>query len=157
MAIVYAEVKGIADLKAKILALDAGMRQKTMIEVAMEGGRILQAAIRANAPRETGALANDIQVRVRKTALQHEGLVQVGPEKTAWRAKFIERGVRFHVIRKKRKKVLADKATNTFFGPFVRHRGITARPFIRPALERNRPIMAEAMQQKLLEIIHRIV
>lgn len=156
--LLYAEVSGLAGLKAQFAKIQQAVLQAAMLEVAKAGAEPVVIDARNAVPRESGDLARDIQIQPQKTALAHEGLVYVGPTlKTAWRARFIDKGVRPHEIRKKRKKVLADASSNTFFGSSVKHPGFRGIRFMQGAVERSRPRVYEIMKSEILQRIQRAV
>jgi hypothetical protein len=48
---------------------------------------------------------------------------------------FVEVGTRAHIIRARRKKVLANRKRGQVFGPVVHHPGTAPQPYLRPALD----------------------
>lgn len=86
------------------------------------------------APVQTGNLRSSIGSRFTNNGLT--GIV----EATAAHAAFVEFNTRPHIIRAKRAKYLRFKKGGQYhFRKSVKHPGTTAQPFMRPALDAERP------------------
>ena len=93
-----------------------------------------EAIAKMRAPVQTGNLRSSIGSRFTDGGLT--GIV----EATAAHAAFVEYNTRAHIIRAKNVKYLKFKMNGTtVFRKSVRHPGTTAQPFMRPALEEERP------------------
>lgn len=86
------------------------------------------------APVQTGNLRSSIGSRFKNSGLT--GIV----EATAAHAAYVEFNTRPHIIRAKRAKYLRfKKGGSIHFRKSVKHPGTTAQPFMRPALDAERP------------------
>ena len=90
------------------------------------------------APVQTGNLRSSIGSRFTNNGLT--GIV----EATAAHAAFVEFNTRPHIIRAKRAKYLRfKKGGQVHFRKSVKHPGTTAQPFMRPALDAERPFFIQ--------------
>jgi len=122
-------IVGMDALQAKLRELDRTMQRDLLIEAAQAGAEIVRHAAAANAPRDTGELAENMTTRV-STSLSdsREGSVDVGPDRDEWYGFFVEFGTAF----------------------------MMPRPFLRPALENNENQIIRVMQDVLLTAIEKV-
>lgn len=94
------------------------------------------------APVQTGNLRSSIGSRFKNNGLT--GIV----EATAEHAAYVEYNTRAHIIRAKNAKYLRfKKGGQVHFRKSVKHPGTTAQPFMRPALEEERPHFIREMTE----------
>lgn len=103
-------------------------------QIVMRSTLNAESEAKQRAPVQTGNLRSSIGSRFKNGGLT--GIV----EATAAHAAFVEFNTRPHVIRAKRAKFLRFKKGGTYhFRKSVQHPGTTAQPFMRPALDAERP------------------
>lgn len=122
-------IEGFADFERKLKALDLTVQRKLLIEAAKAGAQIVVDDARRMAPRDSGAMADGIAMRVvgRESDI-HEGVVEVSYNKKQFYGRFIEKGTR----------------------------RLRAQPFLLPALEGNRDRIMSIMRDVLLRAIERV-
>jgi HK97 gp10 family phage protein len=142
------EVKGLAELQAKLDALSTKQADRCIRTALKAGAVIEQAAIVERAPvKDTtggslpdGALKNDIIIRFLKDTAGAISAI-VGPAKlTAHVARWVEYGHR--LVRGGRSRLLATGKTR---GPGSQQGDVAAHPFIRPAYESSRQAVTTAI------------
>ncbi len=136
------KVTGIPAFEAKLNELEFSMQRKALIEVAKAGAQIVVDAATIAAPKDTGAMAASIGARVASSeSTIFEAVVQVSPSKKAFYWRFIEGGTKERFYKHGR------KGSSGF---------ITARPFLRPALESNRERIVAVMKEKMAAIVNKV-
>lgn len=142
-------MKPIAEFATSFDKLPEGANATTLKQWAKVAAEVIRVAMQRMAPRLSGQLADDIVVAIASGTTSYQVIAKVGPsKKTAWRAKFIEFGVKPHLISLKHSRVLADKAGD-IFGRSAHHPGFSAKPFIRPALDSNSEEAGRVFAQQL--------
>ena len=127
---IMAEFPELAKRMQKISA--AG--QEKVKDAILKSTLQIEAQAKLLAPAKTGKLRGSIQSRVFNDGLSGEVTA------TAAHAAFVEFNTRAHIIRPKRKKWLRFKKGGEWvFRKVVFHPGTTEQPFMRPALEQERP------------------
>lgn len=119
-------IEGFAELERKLKELEFTVQRKLLIEAAKAGAKIVVDEAKKMAPRDTGALAEGIAMRVagRESDI-HEGVVEVSYNKRQFYGLFQEKGTR----------------------------RLRAQPFLLPALEGNRDRIMSIMRDVLLRAI----
>lgn len=122
-------IEGFAEYERKLKQLDLTVQRKLLIEAAKAGAQLVVDDARKMAPRDTGALAEGIAMRVagRESDI-HEGVVEVSYNKKQFYGLFQEKGTRRH----------------------------KAQPFLLPAFEGNRDRIMTIMREVLLRAIERV-
>jgi HK97 gp10 family phage protein len=124
-----ATLEGFDELQEKLKQLSYIAQRQTMTAAIRAGAEVVAAGAAAMAPRRTGRLSTNIVV---VTAGREQTLDQVtakiGPSKTAYYGRFVEKGT-IHM---------------------------RARPFLAPALEQNIERAVEAASEVLREAIERV-
>ena len=122
-------IKGMAAFQAKLREMSFSLQRDALIEVAKEGAQIVVDAAKAGAPRDTGALAEGIAMRVsNKQSDLFEATVNVTWSRKQFYGRFLEFGTKH----------------------------ITVRSFLGPAFESNRDRIADAMKSAMERIISRV-
>lgn len=122
-------IQGMAAFEAKLKALELTLQRKVLIDAAKAGAAIVRDDAIQRAPRDTGALAEGIAIRVSgKDSDIHEATVDVGPSKDEFYSLFVEYGTAH----------------------------MPAQPFLGPALEENKERVAEIMKTALLKAITKV-
>lgn len=140
---------------------------RTRVEVRMEGGEALMAAlealklnVRSELRRATVAGAQIIETIAQAlapgphighavvSASAEQVVVEIGPKKSHWYYRFFETGARPHEIRGK--PLLAfEGGGGLIITPRVNHPGMAAQPFLRPAADSNEDAVQNEMGQAL--------
>lgn len=145
--------EGVKDLEAKVKALSPkGQRRVWRNALRSSGQKTVQKDARANL--KAMGLAKDAKdVTTRSTASAAKIEAKVGAKLKAGRIKRLghiwEKGTRPHAIRAKRKKALAASPEGPVFGTVVDHPGAKAKPWLLPALEKNRQTVAEVLAKRI--------
>lgn len=151
------KIKGLAEMDQALTAFPTRVQRAMLGKSLRAAAKVVQAAARANVPVETGTLRRALAVRSLKrngTASKmgvgirsikrsfanssanrrqgRAGKVYLVP--AAYYGRYLEFGAKRHPI-VARGKVLAGNGR--IFGKKVNHPGVTPRPFLKPALERN--------------------
>lgn len=129
---VRATIEGLDELRSKLLARADSVRS-VAVRAAQAGGGVIRSAADARAPSPGS-------VDTRTVVLSREGQVRVdiGPDKEHWYHMFFETGVAAHEIRPKTARRLRFEVGGTeVFARIVRHPGMPAKPYLRPALDEN--------------------
>ena len=149
-------VEGLSELQAKLDQLSTKQADTAIRNALKAGAEIERAAISERAPiKDTtggslpdGALANDIVIRVKRSAAGFLYAV-VGPDTyTAFVARMVEYGHR--LVRGGRSRLLANGKTK---GPGTQVGTVPAYPFIRPAFESTQQEVLDVMCQTLADEI----
>lgn len=117
------------------------------LEPIFQAGAEIFAEEAANkARRASNTLADAMmQKTTKRTKTQIE--VHIGPDrKKAWFAHFLEFGTKAHQIRRKSRKAL--RLENGKFAAKVRHPGMAARPFMRPAFDEKNGAASREIGQR---------
>lgn len=122
-------IEGFAAFEQKLRELELSMQRKALIEVAKAGAQIVLDEAKRLAPRDTGALAEGMTMRVsgRESDI-NEGTVDVGPSKKTFYGSFQEFG--------------------------TSHSRVQA--FLGPALETSRERVTQVMQDEMLHIVDKV-
>ena len=146
------KLDGGDELIEALQELDANMR-RTLKAATVAGAEVVAAVANGMAP------GPHIETAVtRATATEAE--VAIGPDNAHWYYRFMETGAAPHEIRARR-----DNAGNAlvFEGdaarvvtPVVRHPGMTARPFLRPAHDETQDDARDALGAELRAEIERV-
>lgn len=135
------ELVGEAELRDKIRRLGDLVRQANS-KAARAGAEPIQEEANRNAP---GPHVLALQSKINST--EDQAIVDIGPDKEHYYYQFIETGATAHEIKGKgvlafmgRKGLVITKA--------VKHPGIAAKPFLRPAMAHNR----DAAQKRAGEV-----
>lgn len=140
-----AKITGDRELKKKLASLPQAMQNKIGRQALAEAAKAYRKEIRANTPKDTGALRKEIRFKIRRTQRgQYRGIV--GATKQGYVARFIEYGTGPHRVpnefvgsrrnkRRNKAKIVIDGQvySNANVG------GVRPQPFIRPAFKRATP------------------
>lgn len=95
---------------------------------------------------KTGALHNSINVNARHSTSKIEATIKAN----ANHGVFIEEGTRAHIIKpKSRKALMFNSGGKTVFAKYVNHPGTKAKPFMRPAFEKNVPLFIKELEDAI--------
>ncbi|HBV97777.1 MAG: hypothetical protein JL50_02950 [Peptococcaceae bacterium BICA1-7] len=135
-------ISGERELFARLSQIGIELAGPAKKKALMAGAEIVKQEAEARANGDPG-----IAIKIEdSTAL-------IGPDKRHWKWRFIEYGVGSHLIRPKRKEVLANKSAGEFFGEKVNHPGIAKKPFLRPALDENEDRIRQAIREELARVL----
>jgi HK97 gp10 family phage protein len=138
------EVHGLAELRRALNKLPERVELNILSAMARAGAQV----VRKDALARLGtADKKSVVLRKRKT---RRGLAKysIGPSGEKFYLMFLELGARPHSIKPKKANVLADKESGFFAGGEVQHPGVTARPWLRPAIDENLHRIVEAMRKR---------
>lgn len=128
----YKHIKGGAELQAFLDQLPAKMEANIMRAAMRQGANVIAAEVKQNIPVASGDLRASVRVSTSNRRGVVTAAVKVGNKK-AWYGHIIEfTGAVAHVIKAKGKGALSFGG---FFGKSVKHPGMRAKPFMRPALD----------------------
>jgi len=117
-------IEGLGQLEDALLNRTVRQARTAMRSALNASGNFMRVAIALKAPSRTGFLARHIVTKTKLSVREDEGTVSVGPSRDAYYAQFLE----FGSIHNK-----------------------PPRPFIGPAFQANKEIMAEYFARKLRE------
>lgn len=161
-------MKGGKELAAFLQAFPARIQKGAIRSALTAAAKPIRDQARANAPRESGLLAKSI--RTGSPKVEQDGRVTIKVRlvgKHSFLGPFIEYGVRPHFIsagdsglsaRKLTQKAAREGSTaesgvlkigNAFVSGGVMHPGITAKPFLRPALDKMADTATQAFADRL--------
>jgi HK97 gp10 family phage protein len=148
--------KPISQLRVEFEKLPQEVSLANLRKAARIAGELIAENMAGRAPRDKGRLADDIMTVIERGATIDQVVAKIGPsKKTAWRANFIEFGVRPHVITARTSRVLVDRDTGDVFGVGAKHPGHSAEPFIRPAIDETGEAAADLFAEELDKMILR--
>ena len=131
------ELKGFDELDRKLHELPGKVGKKALADSTKAGGKV----IRDEAERRLGFSKKHLSMRT-KSSMDGTAETKVIPRKDKWYLRLIEFGT--SPIRKvKKKKVLYSAKLGKFFGKDVK--GLSARPFMRPAFDSKKEEAVRAM------------
>lgn len=129
------ELLGGVELAGWLIAL--GDEVNDEIEaISIEAARPLVREIKANAPRESGDMADSIDIYKLKPRGNLTTVVAIGPAKDYYYWLWNEMGAEPHTIPHKKATTFIG-ALKRFFKGDIQHPGVKAKPFIRPAYDRH--------------------
>lgn len=135
------QLKGDKALKRKMKRaperLDRNMTQAVRNSI----GKV-EGDAKRNAPVDSGRLRSSIFSRMLGSK---KGKVEVGAKYGI----FVHEGTRPHIIRIRRKQVLANRRTGQIFGTVVHHPGTKPQPFLSDALKENRRYIENEFNQAI--------
>jgi HK97 gp10 family phage protein len=138
------KIEGWEELKAKLERLEAAARGPALEAAARAGAEVIRAEANRRAPGPHVELETT-------TVTAAEVEVAIGPDRGHWYYQFFELGAGRHTIGPKSKKAIkfpgAEGQEAIRFG--VTHPGMTARPFLRPALDGQKGSAVEAVGEEL--------
>src|SRR5262245_52196384 len=105
-----AEIRGLADLQAKLNELGEIGKRKILQKALKNGAEVVRQEAENSAPRLTGKLAKEEMISIEEDSSLYEAVVKIGPSRLAFYGLFIELGTAHQV----------------------------AQPFLEPALERKK-------------------
>lgn len=130
------KVEGGKELAKLLRALPDKVADKLMANATSAGGRKLAKAIAQKTPVDTGRLRDSIKAK-RDRKAKYTFTMKVGPVgKGRFYAHLVEFGSAPHVIKVSKKKRVLSNGRDVF-GKIVQHPGISAKPFMRPALDES--------------------
>lgn len=137
----------IDDVMANIQSATNGFEQKAK-DVVMKSTLNAEASAKMKAAVQTSKLRSSINSRFENAGMT--GIV----EATAAHAAFVEFNTRAHIIRAKNAKYLRFKMGGQWvFRKSVMHPGTKAQPFMRPALEEERPHFIREMNDAVRRVL----
>ncbi len=137
------KVIGTSEFAARLRELEFVFERKALIEIAKTGGRIVADAARVTAPRDSGDMADSINVRTNtKDSTIFEGVVDVAPAAKFFYWRFLEGGTKERFYKHGRKGSSGH---------------ITAKHFLANALEATRETVVETMKAKMSEAFKKAV
>lgn len=124
-------VKGLSALNAMLQSFPAKLEQNVLRGAMRAGAKVVLPVAKANAPRDTGEMADDMKVSVSAKRGRVTGKVKL-TGKHAFLGNWLEHGVAAHQISAKSGGWLF---LGNGFAKSVLHPGIKPHPFMRPALD----------------------
>ena len=142
--------KGGKELQAALNQLPAKIERNVMRSALRQGANVIRNDARQNAPVDDGDLKKSIKVSTRARGGKVTATLRAGDKKVFY-AHFIEYGTKPHDIAAKNKKVLVfedgGKATR------AKHPGVTAKPFMRPALDDKSDEAVQAVANQIRKVL----
>jgi HK97 gp10 family phage protein len=121
---------GFGELERKLKELEICMRREVLTEAAKTAGAIVLDEAKTRVPRDTGALADSMAVRVNAAQSDaNEVTVTVGPSKRGFYGRFVEHGTK----------------------------NMPAEPFLKPALDNNRDKITKAIKEVMWRAIEKVI
>lgn len=140
---VTVKLEGADELAARLRKLGADARGDSLRAAALDGARVLRDAANAGAP------GPHIEVDAVEVSA-NRAVVEIGPDEEHWHYKFFETGTQPHSIRPAtRKKLKFEVSGEEVFALGVRHPGMAAQPFLRPALDEKKDRATDAAGKTL--------
>jgi len=119
------------ELKKALARLSKNAAGAVLRDAALDGAKVLQQAANADAP---GPHIETDVVSVSKKQV----VIAVGPDKEHWYYQFLETGSPPHTIMPSEKSALRwPDGDEAVFTSVVKHPGMAARPFLRPAIDEH--------------------
>ena len=143
------KLEGFDELLEKFEQLGERARQ-AVIEAAQAGADVVQAAANPNAP------GPNIQTRVSEKKLG-QATVDIGPDREHWYYQFAETGATYHEIKGAKRLLTFEGEQGLVRARLVRHPGMPAAPFLRPAIDENQDEAAAAAMQEFMEAIQTLL
>lgn len=144
-------LSGFHELEKRLKDLPARIGGKILARAVIAGAGVIRDEAKRLCPKNEGTLAKSIRATRKKGTKQGEIVYLIKPGRgkkaNAWYAHLIEFGTAAHIIRAKKKKVLA--ANGTVYGKVVRHPGTHPRPFLRPAFDTKWREAIEKIRERL--------
>ena len=123
------KVDGLANIQRAMKELPERVARNVLTSAVRAGGQVIRKDALSRI-RDKKAI-----ILVKRRSPKGTALFSVGLTKEKWKLRFLEFGTAPHVIKSKTGKNMTDGST--FFGRVVRHPGMSARPFLRPAFDGN--------------------
>lgn len=161
MADASVTIKGMAELRAQLKELGGKGERKVLRTSLRKAGNLVAKEARKNAKQvarnsKNNRIGKAIAVRVGVWEQGEHARVGIRSRAGARHAHLVERGAAAHNIRAKRRKVLAYQGGGKVYGTRVRHPGMRARPFLKPALEANRDAVNQVFRAELAAQIAKV-
>ncbi len=152
------KIEGLKELNHALKQLPRRAANRALKSSIRAGGRVVVKAARRNLPPNYVVLKKSLFVKVlRQGKYSINALVGPRTGKDArydgWYAHIVEFGAAPHEITIATRNVLASQGQ--VFGTKVKHPGVAARPFFRPAFDGNIHQIIEAQRMKLWQAIER--
>ena len=148
---VTVRIEGGEELRARLERLEAAARGAALEAAARAGAEVIRAQANQRAP------GPHVELEVRESS-ESAVEVAVGPDRDHWYYQFFELGAGRHAIGPHKKKAIrfpgAEGQEQVRFG--VTHPGMTARPFLRPALDGQKANAVEAVGDELKRRIEQV-
>ena len=152
MAELTFEIRGGAELQARLRELPVKIERNVLRAAIRAGAKVFQDEARRRVPVRTGRLRDNIRVSVRLVRGRVLGTVKAGGGKNAvWYAHLVERGTSPHVILPAGG-TLAGQAlavAGRILGARVDHPGAAAKPFMRPAFDSRAAAALAAVAERI--------
>lgn len=142
------QIHGLEELTKALKKLPERIESNVLAAGVRAGAQVVRKAAIAN----LGGDKKDIVVKKSRSP-RGTAKYKVGLSKDKWYLMFREFGTKPHLIKTKKKKVLAGGGE--VFGPVIHHPGQAAKPFLRPALDENVPKIIKAMGAKMGKAIEK--
>lgn len=159
------DVKGFEQLERNLKKLDQNNMLATFRASVRASGRVIVKAARNNLPANYNTLRKALTVKPRRQRSINELKVNVGPTTgknaryNGWYGHFVEYGITPHDIPSKKKRNLKNRKNkkilkfNDGFYSSVKHKGVKAHPFLRPAVDQNLGAVQKAYVKTLMKNI----
>ena len=146
-----AKIEGGQELMKALQGLDVNVRN-ALVQAADAGAEVIRAEAARRAPGPYIVKSYQWNKRFRKNRADF----QIGPDREHRHYYFFEVGTRPHVIKPKDRKGLAFLGrAGQIVRRSVKHPGMAARPFLRPAMDASKDQAVEAVKSELQAVIVR--
>lgn len=143
------KIEGGEELRRKLNELGEAMAGAALRRAGEAGAKVLQSAANRRAP------GPHIETEVVEAGADSV-TVAIGPDKDHFYYQFFETGAAAHDI-KGRPLLVFEGREGTVFTPGVKHPGMGARPFLRPAIDEQGDAAAKAAAEALRAEVQRVV
>lgn len=151
------KIEGGKELEARLKDLGSKMATSISNKALRKGANVIRDEMRSLVPIRSGRLKKSIKVK--KDRFNRSNKTQtytIGPSGAgAYIARFIEYGTSGHVVKIKSKKVLAISKTGEVFGREIKHPGVQAKPFIRPAYDTKKEAAVDTVANVIREEVRK--
>lgn len=141
-------IEGGEELRRKLRELGEAMAGTALRKAGEAGAKVLQSAANSRAP------GPHVETEVVETGADSV-TVAIGPDKDHFYYQFFETGAAAHDI-KGRPLLVFEGREGTVFTPGVKHPGMGARPFLRPAIDEQGDAAAKAAGDVLRAEIEKV-
>lgn len=137
------KIPGAREVDKVLSSLPKRLARKVLLQALRAGAKPMLEDARNGIAVDSGLTRKDVKIRAIPASESKAPSVAIAGSTSkkgmAYKMRFLEYGTAPHVIKmsRKRKKVLANKATGEVFGTIIHHPGTPAKPFLRPAFDNN--------------------
>lgn len=151
------KIEGGKELEARLKDLGSKMATSISNKALRKGANVIRDEMRSLVPIRSGRLKKSIKVK--KDRFNRSNKTQtytIGPSGPgAYIARFIEYGTSGHVVKIKSKKILAVSKAGEVFGREIKHPGVKAKPFIRPAYDTKKEAAVDTVASVIREEVRK--